>query len=145
MGVTSSLGTLGLDASRGRAVVKFHLENRGVGRDRLARKRMAKPGHACGLADLLAAGLLVDAAVERKELIERRTLEVDEGHIWTIGARARSVWRHEKPSSEEVLRRRDLRAAVEAPPDDRVFVHMHVEKLKRPGDRVLEAVLDGRR
>src|ERR1039458_7733204 len=101
MDVTSSLGTLWLAPSREREVVEDHVESGDVGGARLARKRVAVPRHASGLANLLTARLFVDPAVERKELIERRPLEAVRRHIRVVGERRRSVRRHEETRSEE--------------------------------------------
>src|ERR1019366_707973 len=144
MDVTSSLGTLRLDASQGSAVLEDHVECGDVGRDRLARKRVAVPRHASGLANLLTARLLVDPAVERKELVEWRPEEAVRRHERVVGERRRSVRRHEDIAAK-VLRRRGYRPAVDAPPDDRVLVELHVEKLERGHVRVLESTLEGRR
>ena len=76
MDVTSSLGTLRLDAPGGPAIDEDHAESRHVRGDGLPRKRVAVPRHVSGLADLRPSRLLVDAAVEREELVERRPEEV---------------------------------------------------------------------
>ena len=76
MEVTSSLGTLRLDAPGGPAEEEDHVESGHLGDDGLSSERVAVPRHISGLSDLRPACLLVDAAVEREELIERRAVDI---------------------------------------------------------------------
>src|SRR5450759_5836745 len=130
MDVTSSLGTRRLEAPQGSPVLEDHAEGGYVGGDWLARKRVAVPRHASGLADLRPARLLVDPAVERKELVERRPEEAVRRHVRVIRQRGLPV-RRDDDIAGEALRGRGRRPAVDAPPDDDVHVDLHVAELSR--------------
>src|SRR5512143_2114828 len=121
MEVTSSLGTLRLDAAGGPAEKEDHVEGRHVRDDGLPRKRVSVPRHVSGLADLRAAGLLVDAAVEREELVERRPDEVVRRHERVVRHRGLPVRRDDEVAAEGLGGRGD-RPAVDALPDDDVLV-----------------------
>src|SRR5664279_5757015 len=145
MGVTSSLGTLQLDASSGRTVEENQVEGRDVGCDGLAGQRVPVPGHPARLTNLGASRFLVDSPVEGEELVEGRADQAVRRHVWVVGQRRGSICRYEDVAAER-LRGRSGLAAVDAAPNDDVLVDLDVEELQGRSARVLEtAGENGRR